>query len=363
MGVTINEIAKAAGVSRGTVDRALNNRGRIQPQVAERIRHIAEEMGYSPNVNARSLALTARHRKFGVILQFIETPFMLEVLRGIMAATKEFMYYGIAVEIIRIEGMDSEEAVRSMSRLRAEHVAAIILVGTNDSALRREIDTCKKANIDIITVNSDVPSSHRKFFIGQHAYGSGQTAASVMADLLCGKGSIIVFYGLESTIHNERIRGFRGIISRKYKGINIVEVKKTFNSRNLLAKMAEESLNQHPDVNGIYLCGEGSIELCNILKERSLAADIHLVLHDLATCREEDILDRTIDYVIDDDGFGQGYMALYLLVSWHYGKKEPEQEYYYTDIRIINAFNYNISPQSTFPSMFQRVKAVSSLRT
>ena len=127
--------------------------------------------------------------------------------------------------------------------------------------------------------------------------------------------------------------------------------------------MAEESLNQHPDVNGIYLCGEGSIELCNILKERSLAADIHLVLHDLATCREEDILDRTIDYVIDDDGFGQGYMALYLLVSWHYGKKEPEQEYYYTDIRIINAFNYNISPQSTFPSMFQRVKAVSSLRT
>ena len=230
MGVTINEIAKTAGVSRGTVDRALNNRGRIQPQVAERIRHIAEEMGYSPNVNARSLALTARHRKFGVILQFIETPFMLEVLRGIMAATEEFMYYGIAVEIIRIEGMDSEEAVRSMSRLRAEHVAAIILVGTNDSALRREIDTCKKANIDIITVNSDVPSSHRKFFIGQNAYGSGQTAASVMADLLCGKGSIIVFYGLESTIHNERIRGFRGIISRKYKGINIVEVKKTFNS-------------------------------------------------------------------------------------------------------------------------------------
>ena len=45
MGVTLNEIAKAAGVSRGTVDRALNNRGRIHPQVAERIRHIAEEMG------------------------------------------------------------------------------------------------------------------------------------------------------------------------------------------------------------------------------------------------------------------------------------------------------------------------------
>ena len=35
---TIQEIAEKAGVSRGTVDRALNNRGRINPQVAEKIR-------------------------------------------------------------------------------------------------------------------------------------------------------------------------------------------------------------------------------------------------------------------------------------------------------------------------------------
>ena len=38
MAVTIQQIAEAAGVSRGTVDRALNNRGRINPQVAEEIR-------------------------------------------------------------------------------------------------------------------------------------------------------------------------------------------------------------------------------------------------------------------------------------------------------------------------------------
>ena len=45
MAVTIQQIAEAAGVSRGTVDRALNNRGRINPEVADRIKQIAEEMG------------------------------------------------------------------------------------------------------------------------------------------------------------------------------------------------------------------------------------------------------------------------------------------------------------------------------
>ena len=48
MAGTIKEIAEKAGVSRGTVDRALNDRGRINPEVAERIRAIAKEMNYVP---------------------------------------------------------------------------------------------------------------------------------------------------------------------------------------------------------------------------------------------------------------------------------------------------------------------------
>ena len=56
MAVTIQQIAEAAGVSRGTVDRALNNRGRINPEVAKQIRQIAEEMGYVPKNRKRSAA-------------------------------------------------------------------------------------------------------------------------------------------------------------------------------------------------------------------------------------------------------------------------------------------------------------------
>ena len=44
MSVTIQQIAEKAGVSRGTVDRALNNRGRINPEVAEMVKRTAEEM-------------------------------------------------------------------------------------------------------------------------------------------------------------------------------------------------------------------------------------------------------------------------------------------------------------------------------
>ena len=49
MAGTIKEIAEKAGVSRGTVDRALNHRGRVNAEVAERIFEIAKEMNYQSN--------------------------------------------------------------------------------------------------------------------------------------------------------------------------------------------------------------------------------------------------------------------------------------------------------------------------
>ena len=93
MAVTLQQIAQAAGVSRGTVDRALNNRGRIRPEVAERIRKIAQEMGYQPSLAGRALVMAGKNLKIGVILQSSETPFMQQVLQGIQAAKQEQLVF------------------------------------------------------------------------------------------------------------------------------------------------------------------------------------------------------------------------------------------------------------------------------
>ena len=45
---TMKDIAKQAGVSRGTVDRVLNNRGHVNPDTERIIREIATELKYSP---------------------------------------------------------------------------------------------------------------------------------------------------------------------------------------------------------------------------------------------------------------------------------------------------------------------------
>ena len=54
--LTIRQIAQLAGVSRGTVDRVLNNRAGVNPETAARVRRIAEEVGYQPNIAGQQLA-------------------------------------------------------------------------------------------------------------------------------------------------------------------------------------------------------------------------------------------------------------------------------------------------------------------
>ena len=339
MAVTIKEIADACGVSRGTVDRALHNRGRVQPEVAERIRKVADELGYTINVSGRALAMTGKNIAIGVVLQFAETPFMQKVREGIREAENEISQFGCRIELCEIEGIDMKRTIRQMELLREKKVQSIAVVAGEDPRLREEISKCVEDGIGVITLNSDITNSSRRCFVGQDAERSGSMAAGLMGDLLQGKGNAALFYGIEETSQGARIRGFRDVITRDYAGIRIVETCHTQNSPEKLAASLRDTLTKHPDLAGIYLCAEGAAELAQCLRESGRASDIRVIVHDLAGCKPEDIADRIIDYVIDDDGHRQGYLAIRLLFWWFYHQKEPQEELYATDIRVISRYN------------------------
>ena len=64
--ITIKDVAKAAGVSTQTVSRVLNNRPDVSPETRERVQEVIAEMGYAPNVLARSLS-RGRSNTLGVV--------------------------------------------------------------------------------------------------------------------------------------------------------------------------------------------------------------------------------------------------------------------------------------------------------
>ena len=85
--VTINDIAKQAGVSKTAVSFAFNMPGRLSSETAQRILDIARQLGYAPNPIARSLN-TRRTNAIGVIVpqdisDAFSNPFFAQLVRGI----------------------------------------------------------------------------------------------------------------------------------------------------------------------------------------------------------------------------------------------------------------------------------------
>ena len=104
MPVTIKDIAKAANVSRGTVDRALHGRDGVNPDVAEKIKALAEELGYKPNTIAKALASRSKPIRMGVLLNSIANPFFDKVIAGVNAGIESLYDFGVMLDLREIRG-------------------------------------------------------------------------------------------------------------------------------------------------------------------------------------------------------------------------------------------------------------------
>ena len=80
--VTIKDIAGACGVSYATVSRTLNRRSGVHPATREKILRVADRLGYSPNLHARSLK-TQKTRIIGLILPDISNPFFADIASSV----------------------------------------------------------------------------------------------------------------------------------------------------------------------------------------------------------------------------------------------------------------------------------------
>ena len=85
---TINSVALRAGVSRGTVDRVLNQRPHVKPDIYEKVVRAMKELDYVPPTErqAKALGLTLpalEHCRIGILLPSERGHFRQEILRGI----------------------------------------------------------------------------------------------------------------------------------------------------------------------------------------------------------------------------------------------------------------------------------------
>lgn len=89
--VTIHDVAEAAGVSAGTVSRAMNNSPLVRPETKARVLHVAQELRYVPNIFAQRLS-TGKALSISIVVPFFTRPSVTERLNGAISLLSNTQY-------------------------------------------------------------------------------------------------------------------------------------------------------------------------------------------------------------------------------------------------------------------------------
>ena len=276
-GMTIKEIAALCGVSRGTVDRVLNHRGRVKPETERAVRAALEQAGYTKNIAGRALTVRRQAPRIGVVLCGLGNPFFDEVLRGIAQAEAELQDWGVRVELRLLRGYDSAAQRRAMEELK--DCAALVIQPINAGEIREEIAALAERGVPVITINADLEDSRRAVYVGADYYRGGLTAGG-MVNLCCPGGARLgVVAGARAILgHAQRLQGFLDALSPAHQ---VLERCQGEDEPERIYAEVSAMLKRRPELNALFVAAAGCASACQAVLDAGRAGQVQAFGFDL----------------------------------------------------------------------------------
>ena len=329
---TIKDIADLAGVSRGTVDRVLNNRGAVSPETAEKVLEIVRALDYRPNKAGIALAAQKKKYRIGVILFSEHNPFFDEVMEGVLKKAAELQDYGITTITRRVE-FDADAQLAAIDELTAEGIHGLMLAPYNHVRIQRKIDELIQSRIPVVTVNTDIDGSRRMAYVGSDYFQGGCTAAGLFALMTTGPVKLGIITGSSNVLcHTERIKGLRDTLSASYPRIRITEILENHDDEFESYALTGQLLSRRPDLTALFFAAAGVHGGCRAVEESGLRPKI--ITFDEVPTTLEMLKKGIISATISQQPDRQGSRSLDLLFEYLTAGTVPEKERYFVEHSI-----------------------------
>lgn len=350
--VTLKTIAQQSNVSMGTVDRALNNRGRISPQTRERVLKIASELGYRPNILAKTLSANKTYRIVAVIPkdpayipneelgETLGLDFYSEIAHGMNAAVRELADYGIELKFCYSEKLNPYFQGKVLDDIDISKVDGVVCNPAH-SMLNPYIDNFVKHGIPVITYNSDVVGSGRSCYIGQNMREAGEVAGELMGKFLQRKGRVLILtsYTVVESL-GERCDGFISVIQNEYPDVKIIGPYNCKEEIREAEQMVLKFYREDPGIEGIFtLNGSSTLGAIKAFEQLKLKKQPVFIGWDSVTITKQAIRDGIVTATICQEPYSQGYYAIRYMVKILTEGWRPSKEFYYTRIKIAVKHN------------------------
>ncbi|HEV8139217.1 MAG TPA: LacI family DNA-binding transcriptional regulator [Pyrinomonadaceae bacterium] len=194
MPTTLADIARALGVSKMTVSRAINNHSEISPETRARILEAAQRMNYRPNQFARALT-TNRSYLLGVVVPDLMHSYFAEICRGIESVAKPLGYQNLICSTDEDAASEEDEIgallprtdglivassalpteTKFYRRLTREH-AKLVLIDRQLEGVKCPMVTTDDVKVGLLATNHLIGLGHRR--VG-HLKGTAASTAQM----------------------------------------------------------------------------------------------------------------------------------------------------------------------------------------
>lgn len=337
--VTIRDVAEQAGVSISTVHQALNGKTGVSGTTRDRIRQIAEELGYQPNSIASSLKRKTRY--IAIVMpseggnnRYYYPPIWRGVRDYLNTATDmnlectEISYYentGPTVDILdRLRGM-----------LEQERLDGILTVGHMSAVPAQEWNELRQHGVAVAMMGSNNAKSGSICCVQPNYPVIGRTMAELITGHIPSFGSILMCCGNPHwQAHSQVVQGFddymyeNGCHNKIYRDCSWDMTDGSY--RNILQQLSR------PDVAACCsVLSQSSVLMGRALEESGKAGHIFAVGSDLSDENIDRMNRRIFNNLIQKNPYAQGYLAAKALVEYLVLGKRPEQENCYVGCEVI----------------------------
>ena len=247
---TIDDVAAAAGVSRGTVSRVLNGGHWVSPDALTAVNAAIRKTGYRVNPHARSLA-TSRANSVAFLLteshdRLFEDPNFAVLMRG---ASKALSVHDISLVLIMAGNEDEQR--RATEFITAGHVDGVLLVSSHSSR-RGLISEIVAAGIPAIACGVPLGFEKKMGYVAADDYDGAREMVHYLAGL--GRTRIATIAGPEDT--SGGMRRYEAYVDELGDAFDESLVSRGDYSRASGALAMTELLERHPDLDAVFAAND-----------------------------------------------------------------------------------------------------------
>lgn len=319
-----------SGVSAGTVDRVLHNRGRVSHDALQKVLEVLNQIDYKPNLIARTLGSKKDYRIAVLVPDPEQDPYWALCSSGIKQAEAEWAQYGIMVEPFFFDLFDNDSYRREAERVNESNPDGILIAPIFYQEALPFFDLYTKEAIPYVLFNTNIPEANPLSFIGQDLYKSGRVGAELMSlgqPHPCSFAILHVYADVHNSIHLlEKERGFRDFFAdRNTNGTSI----QTYDLSNHNEQETEDkilSILNDPDLNGIFSStSSGSYMIASQLEKHGKKG-IRLIGYDMLEQNQKFMRSGIIDFLINQDPKRQAFMGISQLANHLMFRRQTPQK-------------------------------------